>query len=183
MVKYARRYGYRRWRRRASFNYIASHYLKYKIKNSYTVNLNQDNISGDVSLTFQAILESGTNDFTQLSKHFLQYKVTGVAIHVIPSKNTAAGGEFNFQGVKVAMSILNVNEDLTYAAVSKSPNAILLGEEKVNKYYKLDTDWVGTSVQAAPAMKICTTSQGIPLTGQMTYNFIVTMYMIFKNPA
>ena len=81
------------------------------------------------------------------------------------------------------MSILNINEDLTWAGVSKSPNAVLLGNEKVTKYYKLNTGWFATNNQAAPSMKICTSSRGIPLAGQMTWNFIVTMYVCFKNVA
>lgn len=186
MVKYTYRKYYKRYFPKATkrqFNYIASHYLKYIIKNEYQVNLSGDNITGDISLTFQSILDSGTNDFTLLSKHFLQYKVTGVGINIIPTKNTDANGQFNFQGVRAAMSILNINEDLTWPGVSKSPNAIVLGNEKISKYYRLNTGWFGTNNQAAPALKICTSSAGVPLAGQMTWNFIITMYVCFKDVA
>lgn len=186
MVKYWPKRYYRKNYYKANkrqFNYIASHYLKYKIKNQYQVNFDTNGLTGDVSLTFQTILDSGTNDFTLLSKHFLQYKVTGIAITVIPNQNTDQYGQFTFQGVSAAMSILNINEDNTWAGVSKSPNAVLLGNEKITKYYKLNTGWFATNNQAAPSMKICTSSRGIPLAGQMTWNFIVTMYVCFKNVA
>ena len=185
MVKYTKRC-YRKSNKvsKRQFNYIASHYLKYKVKNAFQVNFNQQNgLTGDTSLTFQNILDSGSNDFGALSKHFLQYKVTGVALTVMPMLNGEAGNQFNMKLCGFAMSVLNVNDDLTWEGVTKSPNCILVGNEKVTKYVRMNSGWFATNNQAVPSMKICTSSRGAPLAGQVTINFIVTMYISFKDPA
>ena len=83
MVKYAKRtgYGYRRcWKgTKANFNYIASHYLKYKIKGEYQFTW-QEGISGDYVLTFDDMLSGQNNDFTLMRHHFLMYKLTGIPL-------------------------------------------------------------------------------------------------------
>lgn len=184
MVKYAiKKRTFQKVSKR-QFNYIASHYLKYKVKNAFQCNFNQmDGLTGDVSLTFQNILDSGSNDFGALSKHFLQYKITGVSLIVMPMYNGEAGNQFNMKRCAFAMSVMNVNDDATWEGVSKSPNCVLIGNEKVTKYVRMNSGWFATNNQAVPSMKVCTSSRGAPLAGQMTINFIVTMYISFKDPA
>lgn len=183
MVGYKKYLGYKRKRvSKGQFNYIASHYLKYKIKSAFMVNIRQSGMIGDHSLTFENILNAA-NDFAAIGKHFLQYKVTGMALTVVPTYNGDSGNQFNFKQCANAMSILNVGDDDTWEGVSKSPNALLIADQKIYKYYKLSTGWFATNNQAAPSMKICTQTRGVPLAGELTINFIVTMYICFKNPA
>ena len=185
MVKYTRRY-YKKFKKatKTQFNYIASHYMKYKIKAPYQANFNQNNgLTGDISVTFANVLDTENGDFAALSRHYLMYKVTGVAITAIPMFNGDNGNQFNMKLCGFAMSILNVNDDATWDGITKSPNAILLGNEKVTKYVKLNSGWFATNNQAVPSMKICVGSRGVPLAGQLTINYIVTMYICFKSPA
>lgn len=181
----AKKTWYRRRARRAdktTFNYIAKNYLKYKVKSAFMVNIAQSGMTGDHSLTFENILNAA-NDFAALGSHFLQYKITGVSLNVAPTFNDEDDGQFNFQSCAVAMSIMNVSDNGTWDGVSKSPNALLIGDQKVFKYYKLNTGWFAVNNQAAPSLKIVTQTRGVPLAGQITVNFIVTFYVTFKDAA
>ena len=54
---------------KSNFNYIASHYLKYKMKAAFMVNIRQEGMIGNYSLPFSDIMDAA-NDFAALSKHF-----------------------------------------------------------------------------------------------------------------
>ena len=135
MVKY-RKWGYKNGGKisKRQFNYIASHYMRYKIKAPYQANFNQNNgLTGDISVTFANVLDAENGDFGALSRHYLMYKVTGVAITAIPMMNGDNGNQFNMKLCGFAMSILNVNDDATWDGITKSPNAIMIGDQKVTE--------------------------------------------------
>lgn len=178
MVKYAAK---RRFYRRVSkrqFNYIARNYLKYRVKASYQVRFNTTEMTGNHSITFQNILENAP-DYALLAKQFLQYKITGVSLDVTPiiSPNT------NAKACRFAVSIMPVADDGTYQAVSQSPNALSLGDTHCSKYVKIGSAWVSTSEIGLPSMKIVSQYIGALLSGEITYNYLITLYLTFKNPA
>lgn len=176
MVKYAKRRYYGRVSNR-QFNYIARNYLKYKVKASYQVRVKQE-LAGDTSITFQSILQKAP-DFTAIGKQFLQYKITGVHLSVAPISTS----DLNMQACRVAVSVMQVADDASFLSVAQSPNSLNLGQEPCSRYVKVNTAWVSTSEIGLPSMKIVTNTLGIPLTGEITYNYIVTLYITFKNPA
>lgn len=182
MVKYIRKkYG---MASKKQFKYIASHYLNYKIKAPFQADFNQnDGLTGDISVTFSNVLDTENGDFAALSKHFLLYRITGIAITAVPMMNGDNGNQFNMKRCGFAMSILNINDDASWQGITKSPNAVLLGDQKVTKYVRINSGWFATNNQAVPSMKICVGSRGAPLAGQYTINYLVTMYVSFKSPA
>ena len=177
MVKLAAKRFYRRVSKR-QFNYIARNYLKYKVKASYQVRFNTTEMVGSHSITFQNILENAP-DYSALAKQFLQYKIIGVNLNVVPivSPNT------NAKACRFAVSIMPVADDGTFQAVSQSPNSLNLGTEVCSKYVKIHSAWVSTSEIGLPSMKIVTQYAGALLSGEITYNYIVTLYLTFKTPA
>lgn len=177
MVKYAKRKRYYGRVSKRQFNYIARNYLKYKVKASYQVRVKQE-LAGDVSITFQSMLQKAP-DFTALAKQFLQYKVTGVNLNVAPISTS----DLNMQACRVAVSIMQTADDTSFLAVAQSPNSLNLGQEPCSKYVKINSAWISTSEVGLPSMKIVTNTLGIPLDGEITYNYIITLYLTFKNPA
>ena len=177
MVKYAKRRFYRRVSKR-QFNYIARNYLKYKVKASYQVRFNTTEMVGNHSIAFQSILENAP-DYAALAKQFLQYKIVGVNLNVVPivSPNT------NAKACRFAVSIMPTADDGTFAAVAQSPNALNLGTEVCSKYVKINSAWVSTSEIGLPSMKVVTQYAGALLAGEITYNYIITLYLTFKTPA
>ena len=177
MVKFVAKRFYRRVPKR-QFNYIARNYLKYKVKASYQVRFTNDQMHGNHSITFQNILENAP-DYAALAKQFLQYKIIGVNLNVVPiiAPNT------NAKACRFAVSIIPVADDGTFAAVSQSPNSLNLGTEVCSKYVKIHSAWVSTSEIGLPSMKVVTQFSGVLASGEITYNYIITLYLMFKTPA
>lgn len=178
MVKYTRYYKkYNRVSKR-QFNYIARNYLKYKVRASYQVKIDQNLMAGDFSITFQNILEKAP-DYALLAKQFLQYKITGAVLDVSP---IVADGT-NVANCRFTVSIMSTADDSNFNAVSQSPNALNLGTEHCRKYVKINSAWVSTSEIGLPSMRVITQMSGAPTSGMITFNYVITLYLMFKTPA
>lgn len=188
MVKYGykKSYNYRKYIPKATkrqFNYIASNYLKYKIKSEFQFRWG-NGITGDYNLTFDDIISAqGGNDFSALRHHFIQYKLTGIAINITPVINTNGDGAFSTGEAKAALALLSVNDELNYLNVSRNPNAIALGKDKISKYFKINSAWQPTTQSALPSMRLLALSDGNTLYGEISYNMMITFYICFKTPA
>ena len=187
MVKYNSRNFYnKKYYSRATkrqFNYIASNYLKYKVKGEFQFRW-QNGITGEYNLTFDDILSiQGGNDFSALRHHFIQYKITGIAINITPVCNTNGDGAFSIGEHKAALGIMSINDELNFANVSRNPNSIALGKDKISKYLKINSAWHPTTESALSSMRLIALSDGDTLYGGIHYNMMVTMYITFKTPA
>lgn len=185
MVKYTYRKYYKKYTPKATkrqFNYIASHYLKYKIKGEYQFTW-QEGITGDYVLTFDDMLSGQNNDFTLMRHHFLMYKLTGIAITIVPTVNTNGDGAFSTNGNKAAICLMPIQDDSTYENVSRNPNSIALGKEKITKYFKINTPWTATTAQTISSLKLVALADGNVLYGSINYAMLLTIYLTFKNPA
>lgn len=186
MVKYAKRTGYgyrRRWKgTKANFNYIASHYLKYKIKQQYEFRWGYG-ISGDYNLTFDDMLSAQQNDFTALRHHFLMYKLTGLAINITPIVSTNGDGAFSTGDHKAALCLMPLQDEMNFANVSRNPNTIALGKDKITKYFKINTPWTATTAQTISSLRLMALADGDCLYGMISYSMVLTLYLTFKNPA
>ena len=145
MVKYAKRRFYRKVSKR-QFNYIASHYLKYKIKAYFQVRAKTE-LAGDVSITFLAILEKAP-DFAGIAKNFLQYKVTGVNLDVAPIPTS----NISMPACGFSVSILQTGDNAGMLTVAQSPNALNLGLDHCHKYVRTNSAWVPTTENALPSL-------------------------------
>ena len=183
MVKYSKNY-HKKYNKatKRQFNYIASHYLKYKIKGEYQFTW-QEGISGDYVLTFDDMLSGQNNDFTLMRHHFLMYKLTGIAITIVPTVNTNGDGAFSTNGNKAAICLMPIQDDSTYENVSRNPNSIALGKEKITKYFKINTPWTATTAQTISSLKLVALADGNVLYGSINYIMLLTIYLTFKNPA
>ena len=177
MVKGSR--PYRRFYKvpKKTFNYIASNYLKYKVKAYFQVRAKQE-LSGNVSITFQQILEKAP-DFPAIAKNFLLYKVTGVNLDVAPIPTSS----LNMPACGFSVSILQTGDDAGMLTVAQSPNSLNLGLDHCHKYVKTYSAWTPTTENALPSLKIVTNTSGVPNTGEITYNYIITCYLLFKAAA
>ena len=186
MVKYARvaRRGYRSARAtRKQFNYIASNYLKYKVKGEFQFRWS-NGITGDYNLTFDDILSAqGGNDFSALRHHFIQYKLTAIAINVVPVCNTNGDGAFSQGDHKAALGLMSINDELNYVNVSRNPNSIALGKDKISKYIRINSSWHATTESALTSMRLIALADGDTLYGSINYNMMITFYILFKTPA
>lgn len=187
MVKAARRrwrgaYG-SRYSGKARFNYIASNYMKYKIKGHFNVQWTAlDDLLGNTSITLEDIFAKG-NEFNTLKSYFLLYKLTGVAITIVPIVNADGNGVFDSGTSQLVGSLIQASELNSFAGVSNSPNAFSLGTEKVTKYVKVNTSWIGTSLNVLPSFKVCFVQNNRPAAGSINYAIQITAYLLFKDHA
>lgn len=185
MVRYRRYYKKNNRVTKKQFNYIAKNYLKYKININQTISwqtsIAWDSRTGD-SLTAENIFETAGNEFLTLRKYYASYKITGIAIDVIPAKSGSSNGLFTIQGLAY-LGLIQTGETVSLPYLTASPHCMTLNpDQRVRKYIKLNTAWTSTAENAGSMFKLSLLSGGSIVQGSVVFSVRISLYITFKNP-
>ena len=78
---------------------------------------------------------------------------------------------------------MSINDELNFVNVSRNPNSIALGKDKISKYIRINSAWHATTESALTSMRLIALSDGDTLYGSINYNMMITFYICFKTPA
>ena len=187
VTKYARRRYARRYRRYRS---LSNQYFRTKIEGVYTIAFPTDPgapvfAEGPSRTTTFGDIFRGSQYYSSLTQMFGYYKITGVAIEVIP-------GPKNFEGTSTigAKTLVGIHfgsgMDMNYHQLVADNNSIVLGVlTKSRKYVSTmgAIDWLstaaGTDLDAVGAFCVASSITGT-LTNQPTWTCKLSIYLTFK---
>jgi len=190
----ARKTAYRRYYRRYRRRYrISANYFKVKAEASGVISY-PTNIDGQPilllnqavqgnRLTFKELLENSTYQASFVNI-FSFWRMTGMAIEVIPSASNSGGNKIieNESPVYIAPRAGAI-EAMSYAEAKAINSAIMLNplqaQRKYTKFYGFYGDWISTSSFPTGAVSVASLLDGQRPT-KPEWTFKVTMYLLYK---
>lgn len=182
------------------FNYIASHYYKAKLSTTIRIKLDTSacNFLPNNQATYRiADLISSCPDWGLLKKMFQSYKLTGIALTIVPipvqdqSLNvTTNTGTFPIAANAIvsapAIGILTTYDENSYAEIIESDKSLILNfRNTIRKYWPFKvTDWqssINTNQELGPVLAV--NVQGVNTGGTAMWQIKCDFYITYRNRA
>lgn len=115
-------------------------------------------------------------DFKTYAKLFLTMKVRAVAMQVTP-----IGQVQDFVGAAAVLALLTNTDTNTFNECVESDQGIVLPYQNfVNKYFKVNMDWIGTDDTSNATGKFCLNAEASSTSGAFRWTVKFIFYIIYK---
>lgn len=194
MAKYKKWRRYRRYYRKKK---ISENYFRAKVEASGVIYFSENPVEGQQTgialmnigdggvqrLTFRQILESTTYN-VMLSGMFSFWRLTGMAIEVVPASSNSGGNKIiSDEGPIYIAPRAGTNDAMNYSELKSINSAILMNPlqstRKYTKFYGYYGDWISTDSYPQGAISIAALSGGLRA-NKPEWTFKVTCYLLYK---